>query len=71
MNRRIDEQGVRELVARIRSRLPEVTLRTSFIVGFPGETEEQFGKLQQFVAEGHFERVGVFRYSREEGTPVV
>jgi len=69
MNRRIDEQGVRELVARIRSRLPEVTLRTSFIVGFPGETEEQFSKLQQFVAEGHFERVGVFRYSREEGTP--
>jgi len=69
MNRRIDEQGVRDLVARIRSRLPEVTLRTSFIVGFPGESEEQFSKLQQFVAEGHFERVGVFRYSREEGTP--
>jgi len=69
MNRRIDEQGVRKLVSRIRERIPEVTLRTSFIVGFPGETDAQFAKLQEFVAAGHFERVGVFRYSREEGTP--
>ena len=69
MNRRIDEQGVRQLVARIRERIPDVTLRTSFIVGFPGESEAQFKKLLDFVAEGHFERVGVFRYSREEGTP--
>ncbi|PLY00820.1 MAG: 30S ribosomal protein S12 methylthiotransferase RimO [Desulfuromonas sp.] len=69
MNRRIDEQGVRDLIARIRDRLPDVTLRTSFIVGFPGETDTQFAKLQEFVAAGHFERVGVFRYSREEGTP--
>ena len=69
MNRRIDEQGVRKLIERIRGRLPDVTLRTSFIVGFPGESETQFSKLQEFVAAGHFERVGVFRYSREEGTP--
>ncbi len=69
MNRRIDERGVRTLVTRIRARIPGVTLRTSFIVGFPGETDAQFAKLQEFVAAGHFERVGVFRYSREEGTP--
>lgn len=69
MNRRVDEEGTRALIERIRQRIPDVTLRTSFIVGFPGETEEQFAKLLAFVREGHFERVGVFRYSREEGTP--
>jgi len=69
MNRRIDEQGTRALIERIRQRVPGVTLRTSFIVGFPGETQEQFDKLLAYVREGHFERVGVFRYSREEGTP--
>jgi len=69
MNRRVDEQGIRDLLQRIRTRIPDLTLRTSFIVGFPGETGEQFDKLLEFVREGHFERVGVFRYSREEGTP--
>ncbi|HKI52390.1 MAG TPA: 30S ribosomal protein S12 methylthiotransferase RimO [Geothermobacteraceae bacterium] len=69
MNRRVDEQGIRDLLQRIRTRIPDLTLRTSFIVGFPGETDEQFDKLLEFVREGHFERVGVFRYSREEGTP--
>lgn len=69
MNRRITEPGIRQLLQRLRKRIPEVTLRTSFIVGFPGETREQFDKLLQFVAEGHFERVGAFAYSREEGTP--
>jgi len=69
MNRRVDHAAIRTLLERIRSRIPEMTLRTSFIVGFPGETEEQFGQLLAFVQEGHFERVGVFRYSREEGTP--
>jgi len=68
MNRRVDEEGIRRLLQRIRSRLPDATLRTSFIVGFPGESDEQFAKLLAFVEEGHFERVGVFRYSREEGT---
>ena len=68
MNRRIDGAGVRRLLERIRSRIPGITLRTSFIVGFPGETDEQFGRLLDFVNEGHFERLGVFRYSREEGT---
>jgi len=68
MNRHLDEQQTRELVQRLRDRIPDLTLRTSFIVGFPGETREQFDKLLKFVQEGHFERVGVFRYSREEGT---
>ncbi|RLB69721.1 MAG: 30S ribosomal protein S12 methylthiotransferase RimO [Deltaproteobacteria bacterium] len=68
MNRHLDESQTRELVQRLRERIPDLTLRTSFIVGFPGETREQFDKLLKFVEEGHFERVGVFRYSREEGT---
>lgn len=68
MNRRVDQAAIRELLARIRRRVPDITLRTSFIVGFPGETDEQFNALLDFVNEGHFERVGVFRYSREEGT---
>jgi ribosomal protein S12 methylthiotransferase len=68
MNRRVDGAGVRDLLDRLRRRIPDITLRTSFIVGFPGETEEQFSRLLDFVSEGHFERVGVFRYSREEGT---
>jgi ribosomal protein S12 methylthiotransferase len=69
MNRRIDGAGIRSLIERIRSFLPDVTLRTSLIVGFPGETDDQFRRLLAFVEEGHFERLGVFRYSREEGTP--
>lgn len=68
MNRRIDSAGIRRLVDRMRQCIPDLTLRTSFIVGFPGETEEEFQRLLDFVNEGHFERVGVFRYSREEGT---
>jgi ribosomal protein S12 methylthiotransferase len=68
MNRRVDEAGIRFLLERIRTRIPDITLRTSLIVGFPGETDEQFSKLLAFVEEGHFERLGVFRYSREEGT---
>jgi len=69
MNRRIDGAGIRTLIAKIRETLPDATLRTSLIVGFPGETDDQFRRLLQFVEEGHFERLGVFRYSREEGTP--
>lgn len=68
MNRRVDEAGIRQLLERIRTRIPDITLRTSLIVGFPGETDQQFRKLLAFVEEGHFERLGVFQYSREEGT---
>ena len=69
MNRRVDESDIRALLQRIRTRIPEITLRTSLIVGFPGESDAQFRKLLAFVEEGHFERLGAFRYSREDGTP--
>jgi ribosomal protein S12 methylthiotransferase len=57
-----------KLLARIRRRIPGVTLRTTLIVGFPGETEEEFGELDAFVADTGFDHVGVFTYSHEEGT---
>ncbi|MFC5532526.1 30S ribosomal protein S12 methylthiotransferase RimO [Cohnella yongneupensis] len=63
------QRDVRELVGRIRSRIPDVALRTSMIVGFPGETEEEFEKLCAFVREMKFDRLGVFAYSQEEDTP--
>jgi len=68
MKRGRDSAWVRRLVQRIRERVPGLTLRTSFIVGFPGETEEQFRELCEFVEEMRFEKVGVFQFSREEGT---
>lgn len=68
MNRRLDAAGMHNLLVRLRQKIPDLTLRTSFIVGFPGETAAQFEQLLRFVKEGHFERVGVFSYSREEGT---
>lgn len=63
------QRDVRELVGKIRSSIPEVALRTSIIVGFPGETEEDFEKLCEFVREMKFDRLGVFSYSQEEDTP--
>jgi ribosomal protein S12 methylthiotransferase len=63
------QRDVRELVAKIRARIPDVALRTSMIVGFPGETEEDFEKLCDFVREMKFDRLGVFTYSMEEDTP--
>lgn len=69
MNRKGDENSLRELVAKLRREIPEITLRTTFITGFPGETEEQFNKLGEFAEEMRFERMGCFAYSEEEGTP--
>ncbi|MCC3371801.1 30S ribosomal protein S12 methylthiotransferase RimO [Cohnella sp. REN36] len=63
------QRDVRELIARIRARIPDVALRTSMIVGFPGETEEDFERLCDFVREMKFDRLGVFAYSQEEDTP--
>jgi len=63
------QRDVRELIGKIRSRIPDVALRTSMIVGFPGETEEDFEKLCDFVREMKFDRLGVFAYSQEEDTP--
>jgi ribosomal protein S12 methylthiotransferase len=68
MKRGRDSAWVRKLVRDIRARVPDLTFRTSFIVGFPGETEEQFQELCAFVEEMRFEKVGVFQFSREEGT---
>ena len=68
MRRERSGAALERLLGRIRSRIPEVTLRTSFIVGFPGETEEAFERLADFVRRQRFDRVGVFTYSREENT---
>lgn len=68
MNRSGNADAFRALVKRIEHALPDVTLRTTLIAGFPGETEEEFESLLDFVSEGLFHYVGVFAYSREEGT---
>lgn len=69
MNRPATKRDISELIAKIRKRIPGVTLRSSVIVGFPGETDEEFGELADFIKEVKFERLGVFTYSQEEGTP--
>ena len=69
MRRSPDVEGVRRTVERLRAAMPEVAIRTTFLVGFPGETEAEFRALLDFVAEMRFDRVGVFAYSHEEGTP--
>jgi ribosomal protein S12 methylthiotransferase len=69
MKRKTDEAGLRALIAKIRARVPTLSLRTTFIVGFPGETDAQFERLLNFVKEGHFDYLGAFAYSQEEGTP--
>jgi ribosomal protein S12 methylthiotransferase len=69
MQRRVNRASTEELVARLRSAIPNLTLRTTFIVGFPGETEAEFEELCAFVRSAQFERAGVFPYSFEPGTP--
>jgi ribosomal protein S12 methylthiotransferase len=69
MGRRGTGSDVRELLDRIRERIPDIILRTSLIVGFPDETEDDFETLVKFVEKYRFDRLGVFMYSREEGTP--
>ena len=68
MRRPGDRRAYDKLLDRIRRQVPDVTLRTTFIVGFPGETDEEFGELEQFVSDVEFDHVGVFTYSHEEGT---
>lgn len=68
MNRRGDKESLLALVKKIREKMPDVTLRTTMITGFPGETEEDFTELAEFVKEAKFERLGCFTYSQEEGT---
>lgn len=69
MQRRVDRAATEELLARLRTAIPGLTLRTTFIVGFPGETEAEFAELCDFVRDQRFERLGAFPYSREPGTP--
>jgi ribosomal protein S12 methylthiotransferase len=71
MQRRVNREKTIGLVEKLRSRVPNLVLRTTFIVGFPGETDEQFAELEQFVADTRFERMGVFTYSPEPGTPAM
>ncbi len=69
MQRRVNREQTQELLANLRQRIPDLILRTTFIVGFPGETEAEFAELVDFVRETKFERCGVFPYSFEPGTP--
>lgn len=68
MNRGLDKETTVRLIEKIRSRIPGVALRTTFIVGFPHETEKEFGELIDFIRKTRFDKLGVFTYSREEGT---
>jgi ribosomal protein S12 methylthiotransferase len=68
MQRETSGAHIRDLIRRIRAGIPGIALRTTFIVGFPGETEADIDELCEFIAETEFERLGVFRYSQEEGT---
>lgn len=69
MNRRTSKKQIQQLIEKIREQIPNVALRTSLIVGFPGETKEDFEKLVTFVEQAKFDKLGTFMYSKEEGTP--
>lgn len=69
MDRKTPAKRIREIIHRLRSRIQNPTLRTTFIVGFPGETDEEFEEMLDFVSETGFDRAGAFKYSQEEGTP--
>ena len=69
MNRRGDNAYLRNTIARIREAMPDAVIRTTFIIGFPGEGEEEFETLAEFVNEVEFDRLGCFSYSPQEGTP--
>lgn len=69
MGRKTSKESIEELIKKLRARIPEITLRTSLIVGFPGEAQEDFEELYSFVKNTRFDRLGVFTYSREEDTP--
>lgn len=69
MARRVTRQQTEEMLAKLRARIPNLAIRTTFITGFPGETEEQFAELSDFIRAQRFERMGVFTYSLESDTP--
>ncbi|MBQ8638052.1 MAG: 30S ribosomal protein S12 methylthiotransferase RimO [Lachnospiraceae bacterium] len=69
MGRRTTQEELRQIISHLRAEIPDIVLRTTLITGFPGETQEDFQQLKQFVDEMEFERLGVFPYSMEENTP--
>ena len=69
MNRRGNSELIKSVIKKLRDNIPDISIRTTFIVGFPGENEEDFERLAEFIKEARFEHCGVFTYSREEGTP--
>ncbi len=69
MGRRTNKKQIIDLVEKIRTDIPDAVIRTTLIVGFPGETDEQFEELREFVTAAEFDRLGAFAYSQEEGTP--
>jgi ribosomal protein S12 methylthiotransferase len=71
MRRSSDVEGVRRLISKLRRAIPDIALRTAFIVGYPGETEDEFAALLEFMREICFDKVGIFRFSPEQGTPAV
>ncbi|MBQ2265487.1 MAG: 30S ribosomal protein S12 methylthiotransferase RimO [Oscillospiraceae bacterium] len=68
MNRRSSKAQIKDVVAKMREKMPDIVIRTTLITGFPGETEEQFNELAEFVQEMQFDRLGCFAYSQEDGT---
>ncbi len=69
MGRRTSKEDIIHLINKLRKEIPNIIIRTTFIVGFPGESEEQFNELYQFVKDTKFDRLGIFTYSKEEDTP--
>ncbi len=69
MNRKMDRESITELIQKIREKIPDITLRTTFMVGFPDETDEDYSELLSFAKETGFDRMGCFMYSQEENTP--
>ena len=69
MNRKTSKQNIENIIEKIKSKIPNVILRTTLIVGFPGETQKDFEELYEFVKKMKFDKLGVFKYSKEEGTP--
>ena len=69
MNRKVTKERIKDIISEIRTKIPEVIIRTTLIIGYPGESEDKYIELRDFVKELRFERLGVFSYSREEDTP--
>lgn len=69
MNRQSNGESIRNLIQKLRSQIPEVIIRTTVMVGFPGETKEDFNELYEFIRDAKFDKLGCFSYSKEDGTP--